>query len=50
MWKNRLEQRENIYMLAEFRKAESFYNMKITIRYWFCWRRYINDCRQENVN
>jgi hypothetical protein len=36
-------------MLPEFRKAESFYNMKITIRYWFCWRRYINDCRQENA-
>lgn len=37
-------------MLEEFRKAESFYQMKITIRFWFCWRRYINDCRQENVN
>ncbi|CAF1271767.1 unnamed protein product [Adineta steineri] len=49
IWKYRLEQRENIYMLAEFHKAESFYNMKITIRYWFCWRRYINDCRQENI-
>jgi hypothetical protein len=36
-------------MLAEFHKAESFYHMKIKIRYWFYWRRYINDCRQENV-
>ena len=50
IWKNRLENRENIYMLEEFRKADSFYHMKITIRYWFSWRRYINDCRQENVS
>ncbi|CAF2985544.1 unnamed protein product [Rotaria sp. Silwood2] len=49
IWKHRLEQRENIYMHAEFYKAESFYHMKITIRYWFRWRRYINDCRQEHA-
>ncbi|CAM4809910.1 unnamed protein product [Rotaria magnacalcarata] len=49
IWKHRLEQRENIYMHAEYQKAESFYHMKITIRYWFGWRRYINDCRQENA-
>ncbi|CAF3748806.1 unnamed protein product [Rotaria sp. Silwood1] len=49
IWKHRLEQRENIYMHAEFHKAESFYYMKITIRYWFRWRRYINDCRQEHA-
>ncbi|CAF1291492.1 unnamed protein product [Rotaria sordida] len=49
IWKHRLEQRENIYMYTEFHKAESFYHMKITIRYWFRWRRYINDCRQEHA-
>ncbi|UJR15741.1 hypothetical protein I4U23_002676 [Adineta vaga] len=48
-WKKRLEQRENILMFNEFQKAESFYTMKIMIRYWFSWRRYVQDCRQENA-
>ncbi|CAF0906385.1 unnamed protein product [Adineta ricciae] len=49
VWKHRMEQRENILMFNEFQKADSFYNMKITIRYWFCWRRYVQDCREENA-
>ena len=36
-------------MIEEFHKADSFYQMKITIRYWFYWRRYINECREEHV-
>ena len=49
IWKDRLEDQENISMIEEFHKANRFYQMKITIRYWFYWRRYVNDCREENV-
>ncbi|CAF0723917.1 unnamed protein product [Didymodactylos carnosus] len=46
-WKYRLERREDLLRLGDFRKAEAFYSMKITIRYWFLWRRYITYCKKE---